>query len=153
ILQKGLEEGQKTYSQCPDSSLKRGKTLFDVTEALYFDANIELTIQYLEWINNITSLEKHLRDLFFIGSESFWVGREDFQKAGQFYKWIIEKYPDSEYGYMGMIVVSFHTNLESPGPYCEHLLKIDPNFESRKEKSFWEGQVVRFINAYLEHKK
>jgi hypothetical protein len=72
-----------------------------------------------------------------------------FNKADSIYKWMIENFPASKYGYMGRLLVSHYTKGRDIEFYCKKILEVEPNFATTKPQSFFEQIVRNVIQGYL----
>ena len=151
INDKGLEEMKMIYLKCPEKVSE--EVLTDVFEYLYESDSLK-ALPYVIWLDEIGMAEKNLYKIYStVYRLSFWNYGNGYhlEKAVPFYQWMIDKYSDNKYGYLGMALFAFSTGKSDAGAFCKKVMEIDPDYLKTKG-SFADEFIKEKIEKCLEKK-
>lgn len=152
---KGVSEFDKVYDMCKDTSLK-AKVIIDAFDFIFAGVDTIKIADYLNWLyfSNLasTNLSDIYASVFSVCMFDYGDGA-NYAKALPTYKWMIEKFPKSSLGYIGMAI--FLISLDAPEAlyYCKKVVEINPNYINTPLKNYWDEQSRARIQIYMEDKK
>ena len=151
---RGIQSFEEAFVNCNDTLIKK-QVASDVYDFVLELNDSNKVINYLNWMHKFHLAEENLENMYASIFATYIFDKGDgphYAHALPICRWMIDHYPKSKYGYLGMAIFLIHLKAPEAINYCRQLIALEPNYLNTPQASFWDENTQSRIQDCLERK-